>query len=264
MGAKRQIGLAGQRRRRLEPQRRARRIVAGHQARRAAGVVLGRRQRPDQRLDLAPGDRPGAQQTGRPRQQGDHRRFDAEVAGSAIERGGRRRPGLGQGVGQGGGTWAPGKVGAGRDDRPGEGLEQGAGHRMGRNPDGDAIEPRAGEVTDRRAAGDRRDDGQRPRPEGPAQFDRAPIEGRDGGGSGGIEDMDDQRVEPRPALGRVEAPDGVGVGRVGGQAIDRFGGNDDQFAGGQGRGAAPSIASLSIAASPAQPDPLPDAPADLL
>ena len=50
-------------------------------------------------------------------------------------------------------------------------------------------------------------------------------------GSGEIRHVHDQRVEARPALGLVDARDGVGVGRVGGEAVDRLGRHRDWLAG---------------------------------
>ena len=43
--------------------------------------------------------------------------------------------------------------------------------------------------------------------------------------------MDDQRIEARPALGLVDARDRLGVGRVGGKAVDRLGRHRDRLAG---------------------------------
>jgi hypothetical protein len=43
--------------------------------------------------------------------------------------------------------------------------------------------------------------------------------------------MDDQRVERRPALGRIDAGDRVRAGRVRGEAVDGLGRNRDRLAG---------------------------------
>ena len=44
-----------------------------------------------------------------------------------------------------------------------------------------------------------------------------------------IGDVDDQRIEARPALGFVDAGDGAGVRRVGGEAVDRLGRHRDRL-----------------------------------
>src|SRR6185312_5541010 len=43
--------------------------------------------------------------------------------------------------------------------------------------------------------------------------------------------MYDQRVEARPALGLIDARDGLGVGRVGGEPVYSLGRNPDRLAG---------------------------------
>ena len=45
-----------------------------------------------------------------------------------------------------------------------------------------------------------------------------------------IGDMDDQRVEARPAFGRVDARYRFRIGRIGGQAVNGLGRNGDRFA----------------------------------
>ena len=52
-----------------------------------------------------------------------------------------------------------------------------------------------------------------------------PLRGREVG------DVDDQRVEAGPALGLVDPRDCLGVGRVGGEAVDRLGRHRDRLAG---------------------------------
>ena len=51
-----------------------------------------------------------------------------------------------------------------------------------------------------------------------------------------VGDMDDQRVEAGPPLGAVDARDRLGIGGIGRQAIDGFGGNGDGLAGADQQG----------------------------
>ena len=44
-----------------------------------------------------------------------------------------------------------------------------------------------------------------------------------------VGDMDDQRVEARPALGRVDPRDRLGIGGVGGEAVDGLGRHRDRL-----------------------------------
>ena len=50
-------------------------------------------------------------------------------------------------------------------------------------------------------------------------------------GGGEIGNVDDQGIEAGPTLGRVDARDGVGVGSVGGEAVDGLGRHRDRLAG---------------------------------
>ena len=98
------------------------------------------------------------------------------------------------------------------------------------------IEARAGQIAHR--AGVKRPEatrvsgpGQKACASRSARSSNAPM--RRAGGEVGH--MGDQRIEARPALGLVDGGHGARVGRVGGQAIDGLGGQDDQPAGAQGR-----------------------------
>ena len=79
----------------------------------------------------------------------------------------------------------------------------------------------------------RRDDGQRPRPEGLGQRPGAVVEDGDGLGLDGVGDMGDQRIEAGPALGLEDGGHGGGVSGVGGEAVDGLGRQDDEPPGGQ-------------------------------
>jgi hypothetical protein len=57
------------------------------------------------------------------------------------------------------------------------------------------------------------------------------IEHRDFSGLGQVPDMDDERVEARPALGFVDARDRRAIARIGGQTLYRLGRHGVRLAG---------------------------------
>src|ERR1019366_6652825 len=138
--------------------------------------------------------------------------------------------GFRDGVREGGRAGPAGAVGRGGDDGAAEQLKDLARQRMRRRPHRDRIQSGAGQVANGGCVGQRRDERERARPEGFDKRNCASIKSRETLGRGAILHMGDQRVEPGPALGGVEPCDRLGVGGVGGQAIDGLGGQDDQFA----------------------------------
>jgi hypothetical protein len=56
------------------------------------------------------------------------------------------------------------------------------------------------------------------------------VEGTDELGCGEIGNMDDQRVEAWSSLGLVDTRDRLGIGCVGGEAVDRLGRDSDRLA----------------------------------
>ena len=149
----------------VQPQRRGRRVVAREAAGRAGGVGLGLGERADQPLDLGARHRAGRSSRGGPSSSATTVDSRPIAARSAVEGDSRGGAGLGDGVGERGRARAAGAVGRRRDDRAAERGEHRLRHRMGRRADGDGVEAGAGEIADQVAVADRRDDGQRPRPE---------------------------------------------------------------------------------------------------
>ena len=104
-------------------------------------------------------------------------------------------------------------------------------HRAVRgHADRDRVEPGGDGGRNPRLWPERQHQRERPRPERLGQRARGRIEHRDPLGRGQIGDMNDQRVEARPALGGVDTRDRRRIGGVGGEAVDRFGGDRDHLA----------------------------------
>ena len=123
---------------------------------------------------------------------------------------------------------------SGRADR----VEQVAHRRMGGRADRDRGEAGGDQRGDRRAVAQRQDERQRARPVALAPALRASSSKRgDFSGLADVADMDDQRIEARPALGLVDARDRLAIGRVGGEAVDGLGRHRDRLA--RRRSAAP-------------------------
>lgn len=101
---------------------------------------------------------------------------------------------------------------------------------MRRCSHGDRVQARASEIANCGWIGERRDDGERPGPERLRELDRARVEAGEAPRGGQALDMGDQGVETGPPLGLEQARDGDRAGGVGGEAIDRLGGQDDQLA----------------------------------
>lgn len=107
---------------------------------------------------------------------------------------------------------------------------------MTRNPDRNAVQTRPCQIADPGSIANRRDNGQRPGPKGLCQGACVIVEDSHGLGLYGVRDVGDQRIESRPALGFEYGGDRNGVAGVGGKAIDGFGRQDDQTAGGESLG----------------------------
>ena len=99
----------------------------------------------------------------------------------------------------------------------------GAAHRHG-------IQPGAGQVADRGLVGDRQHQGQRSWPEARGEPLSPLVEARDPPCRRHVGHVSDQRVEARPALGRIDRRHRTRIGSVSRQAIDRLGGQDDKTA----------------------------------
>jgi len=168
-------------------------------------------------------DRPGAEQAGRPAGQRDDGRFEAVRGGPGVDnerdaaaqagedmlRAGRADPAAG--IGGGGGERAAGR------------LEQVAHRRMGGRADRDRGEAGGDQRGDGGVPAERQDEGQRARPVRVRQLHGLLAEFGDFNGLPNVQDMDDERVEGRPALGLVDARDRFAIGRVGGEAVDGLG-----------------------------------------
>ena len=114
---------------------------------------------------------------------------------------------------------------------------------MSGDPHGDAVQPRPRQVAD--PGLERRDDGQRARPEAAAERQGALVEIGDRLGRFQVGDVGDQRVEARPALGGENPRHGLTVGGVGGEPVDRLGRQDDQGALAERRGSLGGAGHLS-------------------
>ena len=82
------------------------------------------------------------------------------------------------------------------------------------------------------------DEGQRPRPKSRGRLASTIVENGKRLCLGQPRDMDDQRVEAWPALGRENLGDGALVGRIAAEPIDGLGRKGDEPAGAQQRGGA--------------------------
>ncbi len=161
-------------------------------------------------------------------EQADDGGFKADAAGAPVQGCLGLCAGLVRGVGDGGGAGAARTVGGGGRQRPPEPAEHGLGHRMVRRPHRYAVQPGARQVTDGGRIDGRGDQGQGSGPEGFSQIQRAPVQGGDAPCGVDPGHMGDHRIEPRPPLGREHAGDSLRIGRVAGEAVHRFGGQDDQ------------------------------------
>ena len=105
-------------------------------------------------------------------------------------------------------------------------------------PDRDRVEPGARQQRQAAVVATSQHEGQRPRPESRGRPASTTVENGEGLGLGQRGDMDDQRVEARPALSRENLGDGALVGRIAAEPIDGLGREGDEPAGAQQRGGA--------------------------
>ena len=77
----------------------------------------------------------------------------------------------------------------------------------------------------------RDDEGQRPWPMLLRKLSRFAVEPADALGRFQVRDVDDQRIEPRPSLGGINARHRFGVGGIGGEAVYGLGRNGHRLSG---------------------------------
>ncbi len=103
-------------------------------------------------------------------------------------------------------------------------------YRMGRLAQGDGRQAGSNGRGDRCTRAQRQNQGQRAGPVAPRQFLRALVETGEFARHVQRSDMDDQRIEIGPALVAVDPRHGLGAVGPRGEAIDRLGGQHDEFA----------------------------------
>ena len=101
---------------------------------------------------------------------------------------------------------------------------------MRRHPQADAVETGAREIGDRAGGRDRHHEGQRSGPERLRELQGGVVEQALRCGGFEAVDMGDQRVEARALLGRIDAGDRLGIGRVRAEAVDGLGREGDETA----------------------------------
>ena len=229
--AEREQRLVGGDRARLEPQRPRRRVVARELARRPqrlAGVGRTRGQSPDLGLERAARDAPRPQQAGPAAAEVEHGRFEPDRARPAIEDDVDRGAQSFGDVIRGRRADPPGRIGARRRDREPGRREQRLRDRMRGHPQTDRIPAGADQRRQRAARRARQHQGQGTRPEPRGQAFREVVPAGERRGRRPIRHVDDQRVEPRPALGREDRGDRAVVGRERAEAVDGLGRKGDQ------------------------------------
>lgn len=131
----------------------------------------------------------------------------------------------------GGRTDGAGQIGAGRGNRPPGGFDQGERGVMRRNADGERIQPRAGQQIDGAIGFPGQYQRQGTGPEGGRERPGPRIERHQRFGLCQSGHMDNQRVEMRASLGGKDPGQGLAVGGVAAQPVDRLGRKGDQPAG---------------------------------
>jgi hypothetical protein len=168
-------------------------------------------------------DRPRTEQAGRAAGQRDDGRFEAVRGRSAVDDQRDAAAEAGEDVGGAGRADPAAGIGGRGGERPAGGFYEGAHRRVIGRADRDRAEARGDQRGDPRAAAQRQDQRQRARPMAPGKRDRLVVESGDFRCLGDVADMDDQRIEARPALGLVDPRDCLAIGGVGGEAVDGFG-----------------------------------------
>ena len=120
-----------------------------------------------------------------------------------------------------------------RHHRPAEGCENIAGDGVVGNTHRDAVETGRRQRGHRAIGRLRKDERQRPWPEGVGEPRRIGIKLRQRLRRRAIDNSGDERVERWPALGLVDARHRPPGGRVGTEAVDRLGRESDEPAGGK-------------------------------
>ena len=208
----------------------ARQLAGGGHGVALAGLGDGLSER---RFQLLAGDGAGAQQARLFVGEAENRRFQPDPAGTAVQDEVDPRAQACRHMGGGSRAEAAGGIGAGGGHRPVHRLEQRPRDRMGRKPQGEALEAGAAETRDPafRPAGQHQ--GQRARPEARRQGLRTAVEHRLRRRRLDLGQVHDQGVEARPRLGGEDPGDGPLLGGVGPQAVDRLGRKGDEAAGGE-------------------------------
>ncbi len=215
-----------------QAERQPRRIVTFQHARRARrGVAMaGVGQRAEKRLQLLPRDTAGPEQYRFGAADIEHRGFDADRAGAAVE---HRRNAAGEllhDMGRGSGAHVTGAVGTGAGNRPSGLPQQLQRQGMGRHPDCESVQACACQKRDRAVAGPRQHQAQRSRPEPLDHALRPGVNVDEAPREGNVGHVNDQRIESRPSLRGEDPGDGAVVGGIAAEAVDGLGGEGDELA----------------------------------
>lgn len=193
-------------------------------------------QRPDDRLKLLARDRAGTQQGDPAAQHRHHRTFNPNRARSAVDRVSDSEARLLHRVGEGGWAGTTRTVGGWGDDGASESRDNSARPDMARHPNCNAVQSRTSQIANPGSIADRRDDGQRPGPEGLRQGAGVVVKDGDGLGLYSVCDVGDQWIEARTAFGFKDGRDCNGVAGVAGQTINGLGWQNDETASGESLG----------------------------
>ena len=193
----------------------------------AGGSASGR---PSTLFDVVARQAAGPQQH-RLAETGDDGRFDADRRRAAIDDEIDAAAQIGEHVRRRGRRDVAGAIGRRRHDRPAEGGEDFLRHRVMGHAHRDAVEARGRELGDRTAGGLGQHQRQRPWPKRLGKFFGFRIEPSQYPRRRQIGHVGDQRIERRPALGLVEPRDGLAVGGIGAEAVNRLGRKRNQPAG---------------------------------
>ena len=126
-----------------------------------------------------------------------------------------------------------GAVGRGRDDRTPECVEQCVRDRMRGHAHRDGVEPGERKIGDAATGCFASTSVSGPGQNAAASFSAAAVKTPARARGIDIGDVRDQRIERRPSLGRIEPRNGLAVTGIGTEAVDGFGRERDQPAGGK-------------------------------